>query len=121
MGLAGSGLIPAYQRGGKQQRIKIRSKVTTTGEVHETVLEYRFSFIRTLIAALGIDSFLLPNHFIDGGITGVSMLLSSQFGIPLPLLLVLVNLPFVLLGYRHVSPEFAIKSIVAIGVAGRCC
>jgi len=66
------------------------------------------------IAAFGVASFLLPNHFIDGGVTGISMLLAQLTGLPLAGVLVLVNAPFVVLGYRHISPEFAVKSCVAI-------
>lgn len=67
-----------------------------------------------LVSAGGLECFLLPNHFIDGGVTGVSMLLSQLIGVSLPVLLVLVNTPFLLFGYRHVGLEFSIKSIIAI-------
>jgi len=67
-----------------------------------------------LLSALGLGSFLLPNHFIDGGITGISMLLADQSGWPLPIFLVIVNIPFVILGYRHLGREFALKSAIAI-------
>jgi uncharacterized membrane-anchored protein YitT (DUF2179 family) len=70
--------------------------------------------IGVLVAALGIASFLLPSHFIDGGVTGVSMLLARLTGMPLALLLVIVNIPFVVVGYWHVGKEFAVKSFVAI-------
>ncbi len=66
------------------------------------------------IAALGVASFLLPNHFIDGGVTGISMLLAQLTGVPLAVVLVFVNAPFVVLGYRHISREFAVKSCLAI-------
>ena len=68
----------------------------------------------TMVAGLGLGSFLLPNHFIDGGVTGISMLLASLTGIPLAVLLVLVNAPFVLIGYRHIGRDFAVKSLVTI-------
>ena len=68
------------------------------------------------LAALGIKSFLLPNGFIDGGATGVAMLIARLTGVPLALLLVLVNAPFVLLGYKHIGTPFAIRSIVAITI-----
>jgi len=68
----------------------------------------------TLVAGLGLASFLLPNHFIDGGVTGVSMLLAQLSAVPLAVLLVLVNAPFVIVGYRHIGRAFAVKSSVAI-------
>lgn len=67
-----------------------------------------------LLAALGIESFLLPNEFIDGGVTGISMLVARLTAVPLPILLVIVNAPFIVVGYRHVGKEFAIKSSLAI-------
>lgn len=66
------------------------------------------------VAAFGVASFLLPNHFIDGGVTGISMLVAKLTGMPLAAVLVLVNAPFVVLGYRHIGREFAIKSCLAI-------
>jgi uncharacterized membrane-anchored protein YitT (DUF2179 family) len=66
------------------------------------------------LAALGLESFLVPNHFIDGGITGVSMLISDWFKIPLGWMLVIINIPFVLLGYQRIGKSFAIKSSIAI-------
>lgn len=68
----------------------------------------------TLVAALGIASFLLPNHFIDGGVTGISMLAASFLGVPLAVPLVLVNAPFVAMGYFHIGKAFAVKSSLAI-------
>jgi uncharacterized membrane-anchored protein YitT (DUF2179 family) len=67
-----------------------------------------------LVAEVGLAGFLLPNHFIDGGVTGASMLLAQLSGLPLPVLLVAVNVPFVLMGYRHIGRTFAVKSSLAI-------
>jgi uncharacterized membrane-anchored protein YitT (DUF2179 family) len=65
-------------------------------------------------AAMGIEGFLLSSHFIDGGVTGISMLVSQVMGIPLALLLLLINLPFVIIGYRQIGAKFAIKTSAAI-------
>jgi len=65
-------------------------------------------------AAFGIKGFLLSSHFIDGGVTGISMLLTATTGISLAVLLPLINLPFVAVGYRHIGPQFAAKSAVAM-------
>ena len=47
-----------------------------------------------IVAGLGIAGFLIPNHFIDGGFSGIAMLLAKLSGIPLPILIVVVNAPF---------------------------
>jgi len=65
-------------------------------------------------AAFGIKGFLLSSHFIDGGVTGVSMLGSEVAGVPLSISLVVINLPFIALGYKQVGKIFALKSALAI-------
>ncbi len=65
-------------------------------------------------AAFGLESFLMPNQFIDGGATGISLLISELTPMPLYLLLVLINIPFVFLGYRMMGKAFAIKTALAI-------
>lgn len=65
-------------------------------------------------AAFGFKGFLLTNHFIDGGATGISLLISALTSIPLAVLLVVVNIPFILLGYRIMGKSFAIKTALAI-------
>lgn len=57
---------------------------------------------------------MLTNNFIDGGATGISLLISAVTEIPLPLLIIVVNIPFVLMGYKIVSTKFAIKTALAI-------
>ena len=72
-----------------------------------------------LCAAMGIKGFLLSSNFIDGGVTGVSMLLSKATGVPLAVLLPAINLPFVALGLHQMGVAFAIRSTVGIaGLAG---
>nr|WP_317174950.1 YitT family protein [Hymenobacter qilianensis] len=73
-----------------------------------------------LSAGFGLKGFLLSSHFIDGGVTGVSMLLSSTLGIPLSWLLIIINIPFLLLGYRQIGVAFAIKSAIAIAGLALC-
>ena len=65
-------------------------------------------------AAFGFKGFLLTNHFIDGGATGISLLISALTPIPLYLLLIVVNIPFIILGYKIIGRIFAIKTALAI-------
>lgn len=65
-------------------------------------------------AAFGFKGFLLTNHFIDGGATGISLLLSAKTGIALALLIPLVNVPFIIMGYRIMGRMFALKTALAI-------
>ena len=65
-------------------------------------------------ASFGLKGFLLSSHFIDGGVTGISMLLASIFEFGLPIIIVVLNLPFIFLGLRHIGKSFAVKSTLAI-------
>src|ERR1041385_5094177 len=68
-----------------------------------------------LTAAFGLKGFLLSSSFIDGGVTGVSMLLSKITPIPLSVWLPLANAPFIVIGYRQMGGAFAFRSALAIG------
>lgn len=69
-----------------------------------------------LSAGFGLKGFLLSSRFIDGGVTGVSMLMSAVLGWSLPILILVINLPFIAVGYFQVSKKFALKSV--LGIAG---
>jgi uncharacterized membrane-anchored protein YitT (DUF2179 family) len=65
-------------------------------------------------AAFGLESFLLPNRFIDGGATGISLLIAETWSIPLSLLIIVINIPFVILGFKVIGRAFAIKTTLGI-------
>lgn len=73
-----------------------------------------FIILGIFAAAFGLESFLLPNRFIDGGATGISLLIAETLEIPLSILILLVNIPFVILGYKVIGKMFAIKTTIAI-------
>jgi len=65
-------------------------------------------------AGFGLKGFLLPNGFIDGGVMGISLLTREVTGFSLPILIVLINLPFLYLGLSQIGKQFAIKSVITI-------
>lgn len=71
-------------------------------------------------ASFGFKGFLLTNKFIDGGATGISLLISALSDIPLYILIICINIPFVLLGYKILGKEFAFKTILAISGLALC-
>jgi uncharacterized membrane-anchored protein YitT (DUF2179 family) len=71
-------------------------------------------------AAFGFKGFLLTNHFIDGGATGISLLISSITNIPLYILIICVNIPFIILAYKVMGRNFAIKTAMAISGLALC-
>jgi uncharacterized membrane-anchored protein YitT (DUF2179 family) len=93
------------------------------GAMHKLVREVggaALLVLGVLSAALGLKGFLLPSRFIDGGVTGVSMLVAELSGVPLAALIVLINIPFIVFGYRQVGRAFALKSVVAIFGLAAC-
>lgn len=80
------------------------------------VKDFIFISLGVLSAGFGLESFLLPNGFLDGGVVGISLLINVLTDLELPLLLVLVNAPFIVIGYTQVSKIFAVKTLV--GIAG---
>ena len=69
-----------------------------------------------LSAAMGLKGFLLSSNFIDGGVTGISMLLAKTSGVSLSVLLPVINVPFIVVGYRQLGRAFAVRSV--LGIAG---
>jgi uncharacterized membrane-anchored protein YitT (DUF2179 family) len=68
-----------------------------------------------LSASMGLHGFLLSSNFIDGGVTGISMLAAKVTGTPLSIWIAIVNLPFIALGYRQIGGAFALRSAAGIG------
>ncbi|MDE5421178.1 YitT family protein [Ancylomarina sp. DW003] len=89
---------------------------TNQTEVEFTHLfrESFFIFIGILSACFGLKGFLLPNSFIDGGVTGISLIVNELTEIPLSVLLVAINIPFLLMAFSTINRQFAVRSIVAI-------
>lgn len=72
------------------------------------------NIIGGMIAAYGLESVLIPNSVSDGGITGISIVVSQLTGLPLGVFLGILNIPFVYLGYKQIGKSFAILSVTGI-------
>lgn len=68
------------------------------------------------LAAVGLQYFLVPNHLIDGGVVGLSIIGAHISGLPLALYLVILNIPFIILGYKKLGKSFAIYSLLGISL-----
>ncbi|MET3980734.1 uncharacterized membrane-anchored protein YitT (DUF2179 family) [Mucilaginibacter sp. UYP25] len=80
-----------------------------------TLVDSLLIILGILSAGMGLKGFLLPSHFIDGGVTGISILVADATGLPLSVLIFVINLPFLFLGYRKLGATFALKGAAAIG------
>lgn len=65
-------------------------------------------------AMIALEGFMLPNHFLDGGVTGISIVTEEIFGIPFTILLVVYSIPFLYLGYKKIGKTFAVRALLAI-------
>jgi len=83
-------------------------------------IRFLFIGIGILLAVMGIEGFLIPNRFIDGGVTGLSMLISELTPIPLPIMLVILNIPFLIIGIRQFKFAFFIRGLIGIVLFALC-
>ncbi|MEO7768294.1 MAG: YitT family protein [Ferruginibacter sp.] len=98
--------LSKYELGKNFRELKIR--------VRQLMADSFLIALGVLSAGFGLKGFLLPNNFIDGGAVGISLLLAKIFGISLSILLIVINIPFIVLGYWSISKEFALKTALAI-------
>ena len=71
-------------------------------------------FIAILLASIGLKAFLLPNGFLDGGVTGISILLSQIIEVEISVILPIISLPFFILGWFIVSKRILVKSVTSV-------
>ncbi|MFZ5976827.1 MULTISPECIES: YitT family protein [Hydrotalea] len=71
-------------------------------------------------AAFGLKGFLLPNKFIDGGVTGISLLMAALTHLPIYVYIILINIPFILMAFKVINRAFAIKTTFAITGLAMC-
>ena len=67
-----------------------------------------------ICAALALKGFMLPNKFLDGGVTGIAIIVNLHYGINLNLLLVVINIPFLYLGWKKIGKTFAVQSTFSV-------
>ena len=78
------------------------------------VINFFLIILGIFSAAFGIKGFLLSSQFIDGGVTGISMLIAETTHFPLAILIAVINLPFIALGYKRIGKKFAVKGALTI-------
>jgi uncharacterized membrane-anchored protein YitT (DUF2179 family) len=96
--------------------IHLPNQKTTMNKITKNVKSILLILIGILSASFGLEAFLIPNGFIDGGVTGISMLMAHVTGIPLYYWIVIINIPFIVMGAIRVNMRFAVLSIIAISL-----
>lgn len=82
--------------------------------IERNVIKYLFMFLGSILAAVGLEIFLVPNQIIDGGVVGISILLSHVTKLPLSVFIFLLNIPFLYVGYKQIGKTFAISTLFSI-------
>ncbi len=105
----------------KRKDQKFDGKIPGTDEIDDYIISLKrilkdiiFILLGIFSAAFGLKGFLLPNNFIDGGATGISLLTAELSSIPIYLLIIAVNIPFIILGIRVLNSTFALKTALSI-------
>ncbi|WP_371368392.1 hypothetical protein SRRS_19860 [Sporomusa rhizae] len=86
----------------------------TRNPVMFTIKKYCILFIGSILAAIGLEIFLVPNQIIDGGVVGIAIMASSLTGLDISVFLILLNLPFLYIGYNHIGKTFALSTLFSI-------
>lgn len=91
---------------------KKHKKLTKAKIIRRTL----FIFLGAALVSIGLEIFLVPNNIIDGGIVGISIILAHLTGFTLGLFLFLLNLPFLIIGYKQIGKTFAISTLLGVTV-----
>lgn len=89
-----------------------------TIKIKDNFKDYLLALIGIFSISFALKSLLMPNHFFDGGITGIALLVHEKFHYNIALIFVVFNIPFLLLGAKLIGKSFAIKSFLAIIILG---
>ena len=84
--------------------------------IKNNILSWVMIIAGAVIAAFALEEFLAPNHILDGGVTGISMILSHFISWKLGILVVILNIPFIIVGFKKLGKGFILRTVVAIVV-----
>ncbi len=84
------------------------------GSLLKILRKYVFLFLGSILAAAGLEFFLIPNNIIDGGVVGISIISSYLTKIPLGVFTFVLNLPFLFWGYKQIGKTFVVSSLFAV-------
>jgi uncharacterized membrane-anchored protein YitT (DUF2179 family)/predicted metal-dependent HD superfamily phosphohydrolase len=107
------------------QHLMIKNELEKTMKKNKTPLflilqDLFFIVAGVFIAGFALKGFLAPNHFFDGGVTGISLLLHDLYKVNLSLIIVAVNLPLIVMSYFTVNKKFALKTFGCVALLSIC-
>ncbi len=125
---ASGGFLDLIKRGGLMEKDLLTAEATLTEEIKNRMLQHQkltkgkvakralFLTLGAVLMAVGLEIFLVPNLIMDGGIVGISIILSHLTGVNLGLFLFFLNVPFFFIGYKQIGKTFAISTLYGIAI-----
>ena len=80
----------------------------------KNILSFVMITIGAVVASFALECFLIPNTILDGGVTGISMIISKLSGVPISIFTMILNIPLIYIGYKNMGKTFLFKSIYSI-------
>ena len=99
----------------KHARLRFARKITNYPVLHE-IVKIIAIIVGALSVAIGLEMFLVPNGFMDGGVTGLAIILTNYINVPLGVFIGLLNIPFLVVAYRLSGWQAALRTTLGIGV-----
>lgn len=91
-----------------------------TAHIKYLLQDSAYILFGALFSGFALKSFLVPSKFLDGGVTGISLLLHEVYHINISLLIILANLPFIIIGARQMNMSFAYRSLAGVVLLALC-
>lgn len=106
------------------QQLRHRLDESLSGHSHNNIRQWIQDFVLTVLgvvfAGVALKLFLVPNHFFDGGITGISLLVHEVYHFNLGLVILLLNLPLIVVSYFSIGRRFALRTLLSVILLGIC-
>ncbi|WP_010630496.1 YitT family protein [Sporolactobacillus vineae] len=82
--------------------------------IRQLIVRLLLISIGVFFEAISLESFLVPNKIIDGGVTGISIMMTHLSGLPIGIFLIIFNFPFFIVGYKQMGKTFTVTSACAV-------
>lgn len=100
------------------RQLETVNRTTTSNGTYRILSEIALTLLGVFLAAFALKKFLVPNHFFDGGITGLSLLIHEIYHINLAAVIIFLNVPLIAISYFTVGSKFAVRTFVAVVLMG---
>ena len=81
---------------------------------YQTLINFLMLTLGSIIGAFALETILIPNTILDGGVTGISIIISKLTSIPLSILVLILNIPFVYIGYKNMGKGFLMRAVYSM-------